>query len=79
MTKLYYISTNEENRICLLTAEKQSEEQILFEFPEDFDICSILNYKIVNGVLVYDKLVFPESPQIEPTTDEIMNALLGVE
>ena len=67
--KSYYISLDADNRINVLTVNQQSDEQFLFDFPEDFDEGDIINYKIVDGVLVRDEFVYPEiEPQ--PTLEE---------
>ena len=75
--KSYYIGLDEDNRINLLTVEKQSDEQFLFDFPLDFNPSEIINYKIIDGVLVYDEFVYPEV-EPEPTTEDLVNVLLGV-
>lgn len=76
--KSYYVGLAEDNRINLLTVNQQSDEQFLFEFPLDFNPSEIINYKIIDGELVYDEYVTPEIVP-EPTTDDVLNALLGVE
>ena len=37
----------------------------------------VTDYRYVDGVYVYDPLP-SEDPQVEPTTDDVLNALLGV-
>lgn len=69
-TKSYYVGLAEDNRINLITVEKQSGEQFLFEFPLDFDVSQMIHYKIIDGELVYDEYVMPE-PEPEPNTDEV--------
>lgn len=39
----------------------------------------VTDYKYIDGVYVYDPLPEPEPTPEEPTADEILNALLGVE
>ena len=39
----------------------------------------IVDYKYIDGEYVYDPLPKPEPGEAEPTSDEILNALLGVE
>lgn len=39
----------------------------------------ITDYKYIDGVYVYEPLPEPEPIVEEPTADEILNALLGVE
>lgn len=36
------------------------------------------DYLYVNGEFVYDPFPEPEQPEVEATTDEVLNALLGV-
>ena len=45
------------------------------EIPEG----DVTDYKYVKGEYVYDPLPEPEPIEPEPTSDEILNALLGVE
>ena len=67
--KSMYVLLNEDNRISMVTKDKQSEEQFEFVFPNDFDFSSIASWKIVNEELVYDELPIPEHPH-EPTAEE---------
>ena len=54
---------NEENRI-IVTQEIPFFEQLpYFEFPDTFDYEHQIDWKIINGELVYDKLPEPESPE----------------
>lgn len=39
----------------------------------------VTDYKYIDGVYVYEPLPEPEPIEPEPTADEILNALLGVE
>ena len=39
----------------------------------------VTDYKYIDGVYVYEPLPEPEPTPTEPTADEILNALLGVE
>lgn len=66
MTKSYYVAIDANNRIYLLTAEKQSDEQFLFEFPEEFDEWEIINYKIIDGKLVYSEFIYTANPSNDP-------------
>lgn len=67
--KMMYVLLNEENRICMVTKEKQREEQFEFAFPSDFNFSGIANWKIADGELVYDELIVP-TPESEPTPEE---------
>lgn len=61
----YYVLLNDEGRITLLTVGRQLEEQVPFEFPLDFNPSEIIDYKIVDGELVYDKYE-PPVPVLTP-------------
>lgn len=56
-----YVLLSEDNRICMVTTNRQNEEQFEFAFPSDFNFSDIINWKIVNDKLVYDEL-----PKVEP-------------
>ena len=73
-----YVLLNEENRIIMVTAMKQDEAQFEFDFPSDFVFSDIINWKIVDGELVYDELVIeiPEPPiSLEEQIAQIEEAL----
>lgn len=38
----------------------------------------VSDYLYIDGQYIYDPLPRPEEPEPEPTTDEVLNALLGV-
>lgn len=69
----YYVCLDSENRINVVTAVQQSEEQFLFEFPTGFDFSDIINWKIVDGKLVNEPIIIPE-PELKPTQEEINKA-----
>ena len=50
-------------------------ENIVDELPEP----DVTDYKYIDGEYVYDPLPKPEPIEPEPTSEEILNALLGVE
>ena len=60
-----YIGIEEDGRIYAITdsEEFKSDGDIEFELPDDFDFPHFMDYKIVNGELVYDKR--PISPESE--------------
>jgi len=82
MLKFYEL--NEEKRI-IITADtgrlvEQEDGTVImvgerFDFPEDFDFNKQLDYKIIDGELVYDPIAQPEQKE---TTEDVLNALLGV-
>lgn len=69
---------NEENRIVMVTREKQNDEQFEFDFPSDFAFGDIINWKIVNGKLVNDEILIPIEPKqqtIEERLAEMQEAI----
>lgn len=46
------------------------------ETPEENDIS---NYRYVDGEYIYDPLPQPEPPEPVETTDDVLNALLGID
>lgn len=69
----YYVCLDSENRINVVTVVQQSEEQFLFDFPTGFDFSDIINWKIVDGELVNEPIIIPES-EPQPTQEEINKA-----
>lgn len=73
----YALNLAEDGRILSATFEKYAaKDQPLVEtLPEG----NIADYLYVDGQYVYDPLPKPEEPDPEEaTTDEVLNALLGV-
>ena len=62
---MQYVMTDNDNRICVIVDNKEYTDDlyIAFDFPDDFDFLHFMDYKIVNGELVYDKR--PVSPESE--------------
>lgn len=73
----YYYKLNDEGRIGLTAPVGFGvpAEEDIFDFPEGFDFDKQLDYKIIDGELVHDPI---QEPDPEPTTDDILNTLLGV-
>lgn len=67
--RVMYVLLNEENRICMVTVDRQNEEQFEFAFSSDFRFSDIVNWKIIDGELIYDELIIPEPPK-KPTAEE---------
>lgn len=74
-TNSWWVKLDSDNRICMITSTQQEEEQFLFDFPQDFDIGSHNNYKIVDGELIYDEMVYPEI-EVQPTEEQLRIAAL---
>lgn len=72
----YALNLAEDGRILSVTYEKYASEgmPIVEELPEG----NVADYRYVNGEYVYDPLPVPEPPAVEPTADDVLNALLGV-
>ena len=73
----------DDNRILSATYEEYAVEGMPIvdalpggETPEENDIG---NYKYVDGEYVYDPLPAPPEPEPVETTDDVLNALLGIE
>lgn len=79
----YALNIGEDNRILSATYEEYAVEGMPIvdalpsgETPEENDIG---NYKYVDGEYVYDPLPAPPEPEPVETTDDVLNALLGIE
>ena len=74
---MYALNLSEDNRILSATFEQYSRDDMpkVETLPEG----DITDYKYVDGRYVYEPLPEPEPTPTEPTADEILNALLGVE
>lgn len=71
----YALNLAEDGRILSATYEQFAFEGMpIVETLPDGDISE---YLYVNGEFIYDPLPKPE-PVADPTTDEILNAMLGV-
>lgn len=74
---MYALNLDTDNRILSATFEQYATEDMpKVETLPDGDVS---DYKYIDGVYVYDPLPEPEPIEPEPTADEILNALLGVE
>lgn len=77
--KLYALNLADDGRVLSATEDQYGAEgQPRVEtLPED----DIYDYKYIDGKFVYDPLPLPEPPEPEPveTTDDVLNALLGIE
>lgn len=74
---MYALNLDTDNRIlsawvCLEGFEYDNKVETL---PDG----DVTDYKYIDGVYVYDPLPKPEPVEPEPSTEEILNVLLGVE
>lgn len=74
---IYALNLDTDNRILSATYDQFApvSQPRVDELPEG----DISDYKYVDGEYVYDPLPVPPEPTPEPTADEILDALLGVE
>ena len=72
----YALNLAEDGRTLSVTFEKYAPEDAVKveEFPDG----NVADYRYVDGEFIYDPLPEPEQPKPEPTAEEILNALLGV-
>lgn len=74
---MYALNLNSDNRILSVTFDQFApKSQPRVEQLPDGDVN---DYLYVDGEYVYDPLPVPPTPTPEPTADEILDALLGVE
>lgn len=73
---MYSLNLDTDNRIlsACVCLEGFEYENIVDTLPKG----DISNYKYIGGEYVYDPLPEPEPQPEEPTTDDVLNALLGI-
>ena len=73
------IMIDDTNRITAASETHHcGDEEIVVDIPEEAWEKGIHNHKYVDGEFVFDPLPEPEQPEAEATTDDVLNALLGV-
>ena len=74
---MYALNLNSDNRILSATFDEFAppSQPRVEQLPDG----NISDYLYVNDDYVYDPLPVPPTPTPEPTADEILDALLGVE
>lgn len=76
---MYILNLAEDKRILsawdVIKGQDYGNMPIVNKLPDG----DVTDYKYVDGEYVYDPLPEPEPIEPEPTADEILNALLGVE
>ena len=72
----YALNLADNGRILSATyAEFAPSDAVLVdELPDG----NVYEYRYVNGEFIHDPLPKPEQPEVEATTDDVLNALLGV-
>lgn len=73
---MYSLNLDAENRVlsACVCLDGFEYENIVDALPEG----DVSNYKYIGGEYVYDPLPEPEPQPEEPTTDDVLNALLGI-
>ena len=73
---MYSLKLDKDGRIlsACVCLEGFEYENVVDALPDG----SISDYKYINGEYVYDPLPKPEPQQEEPTTNDILDALLGI-
>ena len=69
----YYTLLDTDNRITMATSIQQEDKQFLFDYPTGFDFGAIHDYKIVDGKLVHEPIIYPET-EPQPTETEQLRA-----
>ena len=74
---MYALNLNSDNRILSVTFDQYApKSQLRVDTLPDGDVN---DYLFVDGEYVYDPIPVPPTSEPQPTTDEILNVLLGVE
>ena len=79
---MFFIRLDENNRVASVTEEDHGDESLIKveRLPAEIETLSkIHKYRYENGVFIYDPEPESEPVEVEPTANEILNALLGVE
>lgn len=74
---MYALNLDKDNRVLSVTFDEFApvDQPIVNELPEG----NIADYLYVDGEFVHDPLPEPEVPEAEPTVEDVLNVLLGVE
>ena len=72
----YALNLDENNRILSVTYPEYSHGNIIVDRLPNSDVS---DYLYIDEEFIYDPLPEPEVPEAEPTTEDILNVLLGVE
>ena len=72
----YALNLAEDGRVLSATYPQYAHySAVLVDALPDGDI---YEYRYVDGEFIHDPLPKPEEPEAEPTTDDVLTALLGV-
>lgn len=74
--QLYALNLAEDGRVLSITLDQYGADgqPRVTGFPDD----DVSNYRFVDGEFVYDPLPAPPEPEPTETTDDVLNALLGI-
>lgn len=74
-----YIKIDETNRITAASHNYHcGDGEIETTIPEEIQLKDIHDYLYIDGAYVYDPLPDPIEPDPVPTTDEVLDVLLGI-
>lgn len=75
--QLYALNLAEDGRVLSITLDEYGAEgqPRVTEFPDD----DVSDYRYVDGEFIYDPLPDPPEPEPTETTDDVLNALLGID
>ena len=76
---MYALNLSEDNRVLSAWYVIEGQDYTGMHVVETLPDGDVADYKYIDGVYVYEPLPKPEPMPQEPTADEILNALLGVE
>ncbi len=73
---MFALNLSADNRILSATFEQYASpgQPLVEELPDG----NIVDYRYENNEYIYDPLPEPEPPPYEPTSDDLMDILLGV-
>ena len=73
---MYNLKLGADNRIlsACVCLDGFEYTNIVDTLPDD----DISDYKYIDGEYIYDPLPEPEPQPVEPTTDDVLNTLLGI-
>lgn len=79
---MYILNLAKDKRVLsagrVIEGQNYDGQVIVAELPDDTDGKWVSDYYYIDGEYIYEPLPRPEEPEPQPSTEDIMNALLGV-
>lgn len=72
----YALTLAEDGRIMQVTYERFANDTMVL--VDEIPAGDTYEYRYIDGKYIHDPLPEPKKPEAEPTTDDVLNALLGV-